>query len=97
MATFTSTDAKLKRLLYWYHQHSDEISLSIAQVSAIASAHNHISSLKYSEKQERIKALRAAEKIWKEKQGVESNGKKQQPITKFFNIKPKASNTTEEK
>lgn len=89
MTTFTSTDAKLRRLLYWYHQHSDKISPLIASVSA----HN-IALLKYSEKQEMIKVLTAAQMKWTVKQRVQRHKKQQQPITKFFKVKPKAKAST---
>ena len=81
MMTFTPIDAKLRRLLYWYHKH-------IADVSV-----DNISSLKHSEKQERINVLIEAETTWRAKQKMQRHTKQQQQqqqITKFFKIKQKS-------
>lgn len=83
MTTFTSTDAKLRRLLYWHHKH----------IAANISVDN-IASLKHSEKQETIKVLTAAQMKWTVKQRVQRHKKQQQPITKFFKVKPKAKAST---
>lgn len=88
MTTFTSTDAELRRLLYWYNKHRDKILQANEQVGSHNTAFSS-SSLKNSEKQERIKVLRAAEMTWRESQRVQHL--RQQLITKYYSIKPKAT------
>lgn len=84
ITTYTSTDAKLKRLLYLYSQHHwSTISLANARVSACDMA-----KLRNSEKQQWINTLTAAEITWRKTKRLERD-KQQQQITKYFNIKPK--------
>jgi hypothetical protein len=83
LTTFSSIDAKLKRLLLWYQRHENEIlpihqeCININQLRSV-----DISKMRYSEKKEWTKALTEARIRWRKYRKLDD--KRQQPITKFF-------------
>lgn len=80
LTTFSSTDAKLRRLFCWYQHHKGEIILHTRHQKCLSRLNIvDITKLRYSEKIAWIKVLRAAKKTW-----MNMNDNKQQLITKFF-------------
>lgn len=92
LTTFSLTDSKLMRLLFWYKQHKGEI-LPIHQQRIsrlnLRLGTGDVTKMRFSEKNEWIDALRAAETTWRKYKKLED--KRQHPITKFFKHSPKYS------
>jgi hypothetical protein len=101
ITTYSVMDAKLKKLIVWYHHHKMEISpidqdhqdrdclrhnLCLRQLKLLdIDIGIDISKMRYSEKKDWIKMLSATKKTWNNYKMLDNS--KQQPITKFF--KPK--------
>ena len=92
LTTFSCKDSKLRRLLSWYHHHRGELGLCIPKHyhSKLRVTVNDIHKLRYTEKNDLVCVLEAAETSLRSlrKQKEEGNASaskfKQQPITNYF-------------
>jgi RNA processing factor Prp31 len=89
--TFTCKDAKLRRLLLWYQHHESELGSCIPKhyYSQLRVRVTDVTKLRYTEKNELVHVLEAAETSLRRfrKQKEEGNARskfKQQPITNYF-------------
>ena len=88
LTTFTPTDAKLGRLLMWYHRHSDESLCIHNQHLGLLSQlkTGDINKMRYTEKNRWVILLKAVETRWRMCKKLRVN--KQLPITDFFMAQP---------